>query len=159
SQPAHTLFQGKKKGVSCTLYTSGKLTVQGKEMQAFIEFYLEPEILKTFTFGYEELEWDLTPRIGIDESGKGDFFGPMCIAVVYGANEQVKRLGELGVKDSKKLSDTTIVKLAQKIRAEFTYHIVRIGPEKYNELYEKFGNLNLLLGWGHATVIEELVDE
>jgi ribonuclease HIII len=159
SHPPYTLFQGKKKGVTCTLYTSGKLMVQGKEMAPFIQFYLEPEILQTFAFGYEELKLDLSPRIGVDESGKGDFFGPLCIGGVYAAEEQIKELLKIGVKDSKKLSDASVVKIAQKIRKDYLYHIVRIGPEKYNELYEKFGNLNLLLGWGHATVIEQLFEK
>lgn len=159
SQPPYTLFQGKKKGVTCTLYTSGKLVVQGKAMKEFIEFFLEPQILGTFSYGYEELELDLTPRIGIDESGKGDFFGPLCIAGVYAEEKQIANLAKLGVKDSKRLKDTSILKISQKIRKEHLHHIVRIGPEKYNELYERFGNLNLLLGWGHATVIEQLVDK
>lgn len=159
SQPAYTLFQGKKKGITCTLYTSGKLMVQGKEMQSFIQFYLEPEILKTFTFGYETAQLDLSPRIGVDESGKGDFFGPLCVAGVYAADNQIAQLSKIGVKDSKRLSDPTIVKIAQKLQKEYLFHIVRIGPERYNELYEQFGNLNLLLGWGHATVIEHLVEK
>jgi ribonuclease HIII len=159
AQPAYTVFQGKKKGITCTLYTSGKLVVQGKESASFIEFYLEPEILKTFSFGYETLALDLTPRIGVDESGKGDFFGPLCIAGVYASEAGITNLAKIGVKDSKKLSDTTVLKIAQKVRKDYLFHIVRIGPERYNELYEKFGNLNLLLGWGHATVIEQLVEQ
>lgn len=159
SQPAYTLFQGKKKGITCTLYTSGKLMVQGKEMQGFIQFYLEPEILKTFTFSYETIQLDLSPRIGVDESGKGDFFGPLCVAGVYAADNQIVQLSKIGVKDSKRLSDLTIMKIAQKLQKEYLFHIVRIGPERYNELYEQFGNLNLLLGWGHATVIEHLVEK
>lgn len=159
SHPAYTLFQGKKKGVTCTLYTSGKLMVQGKEMNSFIQFYLEPEILNSFTFGYEVLELDLRPRIGVDESGKGDFFGPLCVGGVFAGDKQIQHLAEIGVKDSKKLSDPSVLKIAQKIRKDYVYHLVRIGPEKYNELYEKFGNLNLLLGWGHATVIEQLIDK
>lgn len=159
SQPPYTFFQGKSKGVTCTLYTSGKLMVQGKQMQEFIQYYLEPEILKTFTYGYDRLDLDLTPRIGIDESGKGDFFGPLCVAGVFASGETIAQLAKIGVKDSKKLSDDTILKIAQKIRKEYAHHIVRIGPEKYNELYQRFGNLNLLLGWGHATAIEALVDK
>lgn len=159
SQPTYTVFQGKKKGVVCTLYTSGKLMVQGQEMKQFIEFYLEPEILKTFTFGYEEQAVDLTPRIGIDESGKGDYFGPLCIAGVYADSCSIPRLAEIGVKDSKKLSDTSILKIAQTIRKHYIYHVVRIGPERYNQLYEQFNNLNFLLGWGHATAIEHLIDK
>lgn len=157
SQPPYTLFQGKKKGISCTLYASGKLMVQGKEKDSFIKYYLEPEILGSFTYGYEEMTHDITARIGVDESGKGDFFGPLCIAGLFADTEGVHKLHKMGVKDSKKLKDSTIAKLAGSIRKQFSYHIVTIGPKRYNELYEKFGNLNTLLGWGHATVIEEMV--
>lgn len=157
--PAHTLFQGRKKGITCTLYSSGKLTVQGSEMKEFVEYYLEPEILGKFTLGYETLNLDLTPHMGVDESGKGDFFGPLCIAGVYGDEKAIQRLVELGVKDSKKLKDSSILKLASKIRQEMIHHVVKISPQKYNELYLSFGNLNHLLGWGHATVIDYLSDK
>lgn len=156
TQPAHTCFSAKKKGVSCTLYTSGKLMVQGKEMATFIEFYLEPEILKATPFTYQD-DVDTNGRIGIDESGKGDFFGPLCIAGVFAEGDAVKQLKTLGVKDSKSLNDTTIVKIGRKIRADYAHHIVKINPLKYNELYDQFRNLNKLLAWGHATTIEQLV--
>lgn len=157
--PQYTIFSAKKKGVSCTLYCSGKLTVQGKEMAQFLEFYLEPEILKSFDFTYQnhDLTLDLKGRIGIDESGKGDFFGPLCVAGVYAEGDDIKRLKALGVKDSKALSDKAIVNIANKIRSDFAHHIVKINPQKYNELYHQFGNLNHLLAWGHATTIEQLV--
>lgn len=155
--PEHTLFSALKKGVSCTLYKSGKLTVQGKDKDEFISFYLEPEILKTFSFDYPETTVSLTPRIGIDESGKGDFFGPLCIAGVQAGEDKVKELLQLGVKDSKKMADKTVLSLSKKIKAAFPHSIVRISPLKYNELYENFKNLNKLLAWGHATAIEELV--
>ena len=158
-KPLYTLFSGKKKGVSCALYESGKLTVQGKEMAQFIEFHLETEILKSFDFTYAEIkEVDLTPRIGIDESGKGDFFGPLCIAGVYAGNEEVRKLVSLGVRDSKTLGDPKILKLAEQIRDHFKHEIIAISPLRYNELYQKFGNLNHLLAWGHATVATNLID-
>lgn len=157
-QPQYTVFQAKKKGVSCTLYTSGKLVVQGKEMKEFIQFYLEPEILGTFSYGYEEAQ-DNKPHMGVDESGKGDFFGPLCIAGVYADESGIKELSKIGVKDSKKLKDPQILQIAEKIRKKYAHHIVHIGPKKYNELYQKFGNLNHLLGWGHATVIENLLEK
>lgn len=163
SIPPHTIFSAKKKGVSCTLYKSGKLTVQGKEMGSFIEFYLEPEILKSFEYSYQkeiiDPEVDLTGRIGIDESGKGDFFGPLCIAGVFAEGDAIRRLKELGVRDSKTLGDPTIIKLAEKIRKEFIHHIVKINPPKYNELIVQFKNLNRLLAWGHATTIEQMADK
>lgn len=157
SRPPHTHFSAKKKGLSCTAYTSGKLVVQGKEMDTFIEFYLEPEILKTFSYKHGDLELDLSARIGVDEAGKGDFFGPLCVAAVYAQGEDIKALKELGVKDSKTFSDAPLKKLATKIRARVAHHIVKINPAKYNELYAQFRNLNRLLGWGHATAIEALV--
>ena len=157
SQPPHTLFQAKRHGVCLTLYSSGKLMVQGKEMDEFIRFFLEPEVLQTFTYGYEQ--FDPAPRIGVDESGKGDFFGPLVVAGVFAEGEKIRELARIGVKDSKKLRDVTIAKIAEKIKERYAHCIVRINPIRYNELYERFGNLNLLLGWGHATVIETLVDK
>lgn len=154
--PLHTRFSAKKKGITCTLYESGKLVVQGKESPEFIEFYLEPEILQTFMFRHPLAHLNLTPHIGIDESGKGDFFGPLCVAGVYVKAEDFAKLQALGVKDSKALSDTTIRKLAKEIKQHYLYHIVKINPVKYNEIYASFKNLNRLLAWGHATAIEQL---
>jgi len=162
STPLHTFFSAKKKGVSCTLYTSGKLMVQGKEMRPFIEFYLEPSILQTFSYTYQEVATadttglDLTARIGIDESGKGDFFGPLCVAGVYAEGDTIAKLKQIGVRDSKTLTPPMIAKLAQKIREICSYQIVKINPLKYNELIVQFANLNKLLAWGHATAIEQL---
>ena len=157
SRPAYTLFAAKKKGISCTLYESGKLMDQGKEMAEFMEFYLEPHILKEFNFTYQDVQVDEIGRIGIDESGKGDFFGPLCVAGVYAEGSAVTQLKKLGVKDSKSLSDATIIKIGNRIRAEYLHHVVKINPAKYNELYAQFKNLNHLLAWGHATTIEQLV--
>ncbi len=156
--PQYTIFAARKKGLSVTLYTSLKLTVQGKEMAEFIEYFLEPQILGTFTFTnpVSALELDLTPRIGVDEAGKGDFFGPLCIAAVYGKDNDIQKMAELGVKDSKNLSDQQVLKLADIIRKTFLHEVIRIGPSKYNEMYANFGNLNSLLAWGHATAIEKL---
>lgn len=135
--------------------------VQGKEMKEFIEFYLEPQILKSFQFTHQTLSAsssvDQTARIGIDESGKGDYFGPLCIAGVFAHGDQIMELKALGVKDSKTLSDDTMRKMGHKIRAVCDHQIVRINPPKYNELYAQFQNLNKLLAWGHATAIEQLV--
>lgn len=156
AHPPHTVFSAKTKGISCTLYQSGKLTVQGKEMGPFIEFFLEPEILGSFQYGYQAIEIDKAARIGIDESGKGDFFGPLCIAGVYAQGEDLDKLVQLGVRDSKKLTDSSIAKIAKQIRSSIVHHIVKINPAKYNELYGQFHNLNRMLAWGHATAIEQL---
>lgn len=157
--PPHTRFSAKKKGISCTLYLSGKLVVQGKESAEFIEFYLEPEILHSFTFNHPLAAVNLAPHIGIDESGKGDFFGPLCIAGVFVKTDEFAKLQDAGVKDSKKLSDDAIRKIGSKIKKICLHHIVKINPPKYNQIYAQFKNLNRLLAWGHATTIEQLVLE
>lgn len=158
-EPPYTLFQAKKKGLTCTLYKSGKLVVQGKEMGAFIEFYLEPEILQEFGYSHPEAHLNLTPHIGLDEAGKGDFFGPLCIGAVFANGEGIKKLLSLGVKDSKKLSDESVLKIAEKIRVEYPHVSVRLFPLKYNELHARFKNLNRMLAWAHTVALKELSEK
>jgi len=99
--------------------------------------------------------------IGVDESGKGDFFGPLIIAGFFLNEENRKDLLSLKVNDSKTLSDKRIKDIAEELKSRFKdyYDIVVIKPSKYNELYEKDGikNLNKLLGWAHARVIENIL--
>ena len=128
-----TIFFAQKNKLSVAVYEKGpKVLVQGRNVEEFVQFELEPKILGEAKLGYEEVHSPemFEPHLGVDESGKGDFFGPLVIGGVY-----VDR----GI--ARKLLDAGVV----------------IGPPKYNELYEKFGNLNLLLGWGHARVIENLL--
>ncbi len=159
STPPYTVFSAQKQSVSCTLYTSGKLVVQGKAREEFITFYLEPEILQKLSFSYPELGVDMEPRIGVDEAGKGDFFGPLCVAGVQADEEGIKALLTIGVKDSKKMSDASVRAMAKKIKERCPHTVIAISPKKYNELYENFRNLNHLLAWGHGTVIAELIDK
>lgn len=97
--------------------------------------------------------------IGTDESGKGDYFGPLVIAGVKLYPGEEDHLRSLGVRDSKKMSDSTALRLAREIEAECESSVVVIGPERYNELYEKMKNLNHLLAWGHARVIENMLEK
>lgn len=159
STPPYTVFSAQKKGISCTLYTSGKLTVQGKDKDDFIAYYLEPEILKTLTYTYPEVGIDMTSRIGADEAGKGDFFGPLCVGAVQADEAGIKKLLKIGVKDSKRMSDRTALELSRKIKQISPHVLVRLFPKKYNELYASFRNLNQLLAWGHATAISELIEK
>ncbi len=160
SIPPHTIFQAKKSGIVVTLYRTGKLTVAGKDKHEFITYYLEPKVLKDFSYSYPNADIDMSPRIGVDEAGKGDFFGPLCIAALYADHKGIETLLEIGVKDSKVFADRKILMMAKKIRTAIPSHkIIRIYPQKYNELYEKFNNLNTMLAWGHATAIESLHKE
>lgn len=98
-------------------------------------------------------------RIGIDESGKGDYFGPLVIAAAY-VNPVIERdLKLMQVRDSKRISDPRVLQLASDLRQVCKHSIVAIGPERYNELYQKIGNLNRLLAWGHARALENLLEQ
>ncbi len=101
---------------------------------------------------------DTPGHIGTDESGKGDYFGPLVIAAFFMPEGQAGVLRELGVKDSKRTSDRRSEEIARVLRSGYICSVVAIGPEKYNELYEKFRNLNRLLAWGHARAIENVLE-
>ena len=98
-------------------------------------------------------------RIGIDESGKGDYFGPLVIAGVFATPDQEGRLRAAGVRDSKTLSDAKAASLSAQIRTTCVHTLVVVGPERYNSLHNSFKNLNRLLAWGHARAIENLLEQ
>ena len=142
-------------------YLSGKLVVAGKEAKDFIEFTLEPEVLGEARLGYEKIRNPemYAPHFGIDESGKGDLFGPLVVAGVYVDEDTADRLIEIGVRDSKTITtDKKIAELAEEIEKTVRggMEVVTMGPARYNELYRKFGNLNRLLAWAHGKVIANL---
>lgn len=155
-------FAAEKDKTNLVFYESGKLVVQGKGTQEFIEFVLEPEILKEARVGYEtvlnpEL---LLPRLGVDESGKGDFFGPLCIAGAYVNESVVRAWKDSGIRDSKNISsDKRMKELAELIRKTpgCVSTVVPIGNEAYNRLFSKMRSVNSMLAWGHARVIENLM--
>ena len=157
-------FAAEKEKTNVVFYESGKLVIQGKGTQVFVEFVLEPLILQEVSLGYEttlhpEL---LDPRIGVDESGKGDFFGPLCVAGVYINQSVVTAWKGAGIRDSKNISsDRRIAELAKLIRetAGCVHTVVPIGNEAYNRLYSKLRSVNTLLAWGHARVIENLMGQ
>jgi len=155
-------FGAAKEKTTVVFYQSGKLVIQGKGTREFIEFVLEPEVLQQATLGYENiLDPDrLLPRFGVDESGKGDFFGPLCIAGCYVNGTVAQALEEAGVRDSKKISsDRKIAELADVIvkTPGCVATVVPVGNEAYNRLYAKMGSVNRILAWGHARVIENLM--
>jgi ribonuclease HIII len=145
------------------------LTVQGKGTVDFVSFILEPEILKEFSFGYGDSEEEgdgasepFLPHAGIDESGKGDFFGPLVISAVFVDDSMNEKLLKIGVKDSKAIkSKVKIRNLATEIRKTVRqgYATISIGPEAYNRMYSNIKNLNRLLAWGHARALENLLEK
>ncbi|WP_447977694.1 ribonuclease HIII [Candidatus Nitrospira bockiana] len=96
-------------------------------------------------------------RIGIDESGKGDYFGPLVVAAVLVKPEWEADLRLMEVRDSKRISDGRILEIAPDIRRLCPHSVVAIGPQRYNELYARIRNLNRLLAWGHARALENIL--
>src|SRR6266478_5667212 len=157
-------FAAEKEKTNLVFYESGKLVVQGKGTQEFIEFVLEPEVLKEARLGYEAVlnPEMLLPRLGVDESGKGDFFGPLCVAGAYVNEKVVTAWKDSGIRDSKNISsDNKIRELAELIRDTpgCVSSVVPIGNEAYNRLYQKMRSVNTMLAWGHARVIENLMTQ
>lgn len=159
----YCLYAASRPKLNVLVYEKGpKVVIQGKETAEFVTNLLEPMVLGSAELGYEEVNHPemFAPHLGVDESGKGDFFGPLVIAGVYVNADVARRLRELGAVDSKRIgSDERIAKLAAEIRRVpgLLWEVISIHPERYNELYSKFGNLNRLLAWGHAKVIENLL--
>ena len=159
----YTIFAAAKDKLQVSVYEKGpKVLIQGKATENFVKFTLEPEILGVAELGYEEVNNPemFSPHIGVDESGKGDFFGPLVIAGVFINADSARHLLDAGIQDSKRItSDKRIRALSEIIRDTpgLTHDIISLGPERYNQLYKKFGNLNRLLAWGHAAVIENIL--
>jgi ribonuclease HIII len=92
--------------------------------------------------------------VGLDEAGKGDYFGPLVVAAVAGSEEELR---PLGVADSKTVSDKRTLALAAQIHTAFPVEVITVYPERYNELYAEMQNLNRLLAWCHARALENLL--
>jgi ribonuclease HIII len=159
----YMLYSARKNKLTIAVYEKGpKAVIQGKGIEDFIMFLLEPRVLGEAKLGYEDVHSPelFEPHFGIDESGKGDFFGPLVIAGVYVDAGLARTLRDAGVRDSKAIgSDKRIRALAAAIRKSGApQSVVTIAPPRYNELYRKIGNLNRLLAWGHARIIENLCE-
>lgn len=156
SIPQYTFFCAKSKDWQVTFYKSGKVLIQGKNIDYIVEKYFENNY-KTALNEVTEVDIAPYPHIGVDESGKGDFFGPLVIAGCYLTENNAIKMKECGAVDSKKLDDKKILTLSDIIKENSIFETVVIGNKKYNELYSKFGNLNKMLAWAHATVFENLL--
>lgn len=141
-----------------------KLCVQGSKAEDFVLFVLEPNVLMSASVGYEEV---LDPErfaahAGSDESGKGDYFGPLVVCCAYTDEALSREMVKLGIKDCKQMSDKAVLAAGAKARALLGpdgYAVVKLGPAAYNRLYAKMRNINRMLAWAHGTAIEELLEK
>lgn len=157
----HSLFAYKGDEVNIVAYRSGKVVIQGKRTEDFVTNRLEPEVTGEFLLGYDAVhhpEW-FTPHAGLDESGKGDLFGPLVVATVIADGEAVEEWIAAGIRDSKSItSDSRIAALDKVIRQTRGVAIKTLftSMEKYNALHPRFdSNLNKLMAWMHATALRD----
>ena len=154
------------KGPDCnvTAYESGKLVVAGKGTEEFVTMTLEPEVTMAPRLGYDEVlhpDW-FELHAGLDESGKGDLFGPVVAATVIADRAAIEGWIKAGVKDSKRIADTQIIKLDKLIRGTHGTAVATCfcGMAKYNLLMSRpNANLNRLLAWQHATALAQALSK
>ena len=157
---AYARYAFKGRDCNVTAYESGKLVVAGKGTEEFVTMTLEPEVTRAPKLGYDEVlhpDW-FELHAGLDESGKGDLFGPVVAATVIADKAAIEGWIKAGVKDSKKIADTQIIKLDKLIRGTHGVAVATClcGMAKYNLIMSRpHANLNRLLAWQHATALAQ----
>jgi len=158
----HTTIAAERPDCRISIFKSGKCLVQGKGAEEFVTFVLEPLVLQEARVGYEEVlnPEAFQPHMGVDESGKGDFFGPLVTAAAYVDHDLVTAMRDINVRDSKLItSDRVATDLSKEIKKLLgeRFAIITIGPAAYNRLYASMRNVNRILAWAHARAIENLL--
>lgn len=158
----YAFWQGKVPGCSATFYHSGKLVLQGKEAQTWADVISPSELIPggtRFDKVVESHPFEANAWVGSDESGKGDYFGPLVVCAARIERAHLPLLDELGVADCKTLSDKQILEMSAGLEAIATVDVISIRPPRYNELYNKIGrNLNKLMAWAHARALENVLE-
>jgi len=169
---AHAHWSARGAGVVATLYRSGKLVVQGSARELFRDRFLgagghsapgaagaaaRPKHADPGQSGPVPRD-DQQPQIGSDETGKGDYFGPLVVAAVKLAPGQRVELAQSGVMDSKRLEDAAIARMAPALMQRYEHAIERLDPPAYNTLHARVKNLNPMLADLHARAIRRLAE-
>ena len=152
-----TLYEKEKHG-------RRKLCVQGSKAEDFVLFQLEPNVLGGASLGYEK---ELNPELfsahaGCDESGKGDYFGPLVVCCAYTDEKLSEEMRKLGVRDCKQMTDKAVLTAGAALRdllGPTGFAVVKLRPAAYNRLYAKMRNINRMLAWAHGAAIEELLEK
>lgn len=163
--PAYALWRLSGDGCVVIAYQSGKLVVQGKGSNAFVSNILTPLCPARSANPVASKNITDSPvftraMVGMDESGKGDFFGPLVTAAVYVDETTAQPLLDCGVKDCKSISDAKLLQMADKvlrILSTENYEVVILGNEAYNRMYTQIPNVNQVLAWAHARALENLL--
>ena len=169
--PPYAILQADDGDTVVTLYQSGKAVFQGRDADLAADFWIETEKInygKAKVTSSEdkkekkEIERKIPLRItsiGSDEVGTGDYFGPIVVTASYVTRENVDFLLELGVKDSKKMSDIEIKKVVPQIIKKIPYHTFVLNNKQYNELYNNDMNMNKMKAILHNKVLSAFTDK
>jgi len=163
----HAHFSARGEGVVATLYKSGKLVVQGGPTEMFVERYLGGGGGKKVTsnepskkaLSSRAVPLSSGPEIGGDESGKGDYFGPLCVAAIRLNPGDAEKLVEAGITDSKKVTDKVILRQAPILRENYAHALRILSPTEYNRRHTETGNVAILLSDLYRELVEELAVE
>jgi len=135
-------------------YTTGKYNVQGKD--STLKLKISNLLGTNGAKSQEPLNDEFNLFMGSDESGKGDYFGPLVVVACYAPEEQHKSLLDMGIRDSKKIRDQKIRDMAEEIMAKCDYEAQILCPKPYNLTYDRLGNLNQILQEMHTKAHTEL---
>ena len=172
--PQYAIFQADEEDTVVTLYESGKVVFQGlsadidanmwKEMEKHLNPNAKfdedkPKDKKDKKDDFLESKIYHTNSIGSDEVGTGDYFGPIVVTSAYVSKENISFLEELGVKDSKKLSDEKILEIVPQIIKKIPYSSIVLSNIEYNNMYSKDLNMNKIKAVLHNKVLLELTSK
>lgn len=169
--PPYALFQADDGDTVVTMYQSGKVVFQGKDADLAADFWIETEKINygtaKVTSSEDKKEKKDTGKkiplrissIGSDEVGTGDFFGPIVVTATYVKRSDIDFLLELGVKDSKKMSDIQIMKVVPEIIKRIPYETFILSNKQYNELYDKNMNMNKMKAILHNKVLSAFANK
>lgn len=168
--PAYALFQAKDADTVITLYESGKVVFQGISADIDANIWKETEMIlngkpvtiepkKEKKVDDDKTDYYFINSIGSDEVGTGDYYGPIVVTASYVNKDDIPFLTELGVKDSKKLSDEQILKIVPKIIKKIKYKTIMLSNKEYNKNYGKDMNMNKIKAVLHNKVLTEMVKD
>ena len=174
--PDYAIFQADEADTVVTLYNSGKVVFQGRSadidanMWKEMERHLNPTKKVEMTNSEdkkkkEKVKEFVDPKIyyantiGSDEVGTGDYFGPIVVTATYITKDDIPFLEELGVKDSKKLTDDKILEIVPKIIKKIPYECIILSNKEYNENYNADMNMNKVKAVLHNKVLSKMVNK
>jgi len=156
----HALFSVKGEGTVATLYKSGKFVIQSADPEAFLAAYTDLSVTPApeQSAAERQLARIDEPVIGSDETGKGDYFGPLVVCAVYLEPADVAEIKEAGIVDSKRLTDKRAGLLGAWLRGRVPFSIQRLDPPEYNRVYPTYRGLNPLLADLHGRAVRDLIE-